>query len=99
MITGQKVVCVNDQFDFTLLPFYDMLPVKGNVYTVRDVMLGIDMHGEEGQIAITLVGLVNPRNAHGRENAFRAERFAPVDDAFVEEAISYARVEQAPVTV
>jgi hypothetical protein len=40
MVKGQKVVCVNDTFSPTIRALYKQLPVKDNIYTVREVFLG-----------------------------------------------------------
>ena len=95
MITGQKVVCINDHFPLEVIPFYVRLPVKGTVYTVRDVMLGVTLAGEEGQIAITLEEIRNPvvpqQSGGAIERGFLAERFAPLQDDLVEEAMNQVR--------
>jgi len=87
MMTGQKVVCVDDQFPEGISKFYDHLPKAGVVYLVRDVSLGINWKGEPGEVAITLEGLINPcsNKRPYPERAFNAERFRPLRDERVEE--------------
>lgn len=87
MMTGQKVVCVDDKFPEGIERLYDALPKAGVTYIVRDVTLGINWKSEHGEVAITLVGLVNPKSdKHPHpERAFNAERFRPLKDDRVEE--------------
>ena len=40
MVKGQKVICINDTFPEFVRAIYTQLPVKGKVYTVREVFLG-----------------------------------------------------------
>ena len=40
MMTGQKVVCINDQFPLGIEKLYVALPKAGVTYVVRDVTLG-----------------------------------------------------------
>lgn len=88
--TGQKVVCVDDVFHPSIAALYLALPKKDAVYVVRSVSVGISPKGEEGEIAITLVGLKNPRSSKPPhpERAFNAMRFRSleelVDEAFKE---------------
>ena len=86
MMTGQKVVCVDDKFPDGISKLYDALPTAGVTYLIRDVSLGINWKGEEGEVAITLEGLVNPcsKTAPYPERAFNAERFRPLKDDRVE---------------
>jgi hypothetical protein len=82
MMTGQKVVCVDDKFPLGIEKFYTALPRAGVTYVIRDVSLGVSLQLEPGEVAITLVGLVNPCSDTPPypERAFRAERFRPLDD-------------------
>ena len=87
MMTGQKVVCINDQFPLGIEKLYVALPKSGVTYVVRDVTLGVNWAGEPGEVAITLVGMLNPRSATPPfpERAFNAERFRPLEDERVSE--------------
>lgn len=82
MITGQKVVCVNGKFDESIKRFYSALPVEGVTYEIRGSTVGISPRGEEGELCVYLVGLVNPCSevAPFRERGFNAERFAPLEE-------------------
>ena len=82
MMTGQKVVCVDGKFPMGIEKFYDALPQEGVTYTVRDVSLGINFQGEEGEVAITLVELINPCSSTPPypERGFKAERFRPLEE-------------------
>lgn len=65
--TGQKVVCIDDEFTEFIKVRYSALPTKNSIYTVRDV-----------EVAIYLEELINPANQAGTERGFNAERFAPL---------------------
>ena len=60
---------------------YDELPKEGSTYTIRDIVPGIGLTGDEGEIAVYLCEIKGPLNAHGIERGFRADRFAPLTTA------------------
>ncbi len=80
-LPGQKVVCVDDVFAEAVKKFYWKLPVKGVTYTVRDLVPGIDINGELGEMCVYLVDLINPCSDTPPypERGFRAERFRPLE--------------------
>ncbi len=80
--TGQKVVCVDDVFPQPLASYYLALPKKDAVYVVRGVSVGISPEGGEGEIAITLIGMKNPRSSKPPhpERAFNAMRFRSLEE-------------------
>jgi hypothetical protein len=86
MIVGQKVVCINGQFDPCIAKFYVALPVEGVVYVIRNVVMGVnpkDPTGEHGcEVCLYLVGLNNPRSSMPPfpERGFNAERFRPLEE-------------------
>ncbi|HWH69837.1 MAG TPA: hypothetical protein VNT26_10650 [Candidatus Sulfotelmatobacter sp.] len=88
MQVGQQVVCVDDYFPGPLAKYYAQLPVKGRTYTIRAVYVGrAIMHTQtgaaDGEIGVLLKELVNgpdPRNKHGLELGFKAERFRPLKE-------------------
>jgi hypothetical protein len=89
-VPNQKVVCIDDHFPLGIEKLYRHLPVKDQIYVIRDVVPGQSLAGTEGEVAVHLVGLVNPTNKVGVERGFNAERFAPlsyqeVDDLVAEE--------------
>lgn len=92
MVKGQKVVCINDTFPELIRALYKQLPVKGDVYTVREVFLGrekIVKGGESATVGILLEELKNPPDPFhkGREElGFSSERFAPLEELPPEEA-------------
>jgi hypothetical protein len=90
MISGTKVVCVDDLFPASILNYYTNLPLKDRVYTIRDVEVGVGIDGQAGEIAVTLVELINPvseKHPH-RERGFKVERFRELEPAVeVEEEI------------
>lgn len=79
---GQKVVCCDDVFHPSIAAFYFALPKKDAVYVVRGVSVGISPEGGEGEIAITLIGLNNPRSSKPPhpERAFNAMRFRSLEE-------------------
>ena len=87
MRVGQEVVCVDDSFPGPLAKYYTNLPVKGKTYTIRAVYIGRRvMHTKpgaaDGEIGVLLQELINgkdPRNKHGQELGFNAERFRPLE--------------------
>lgn len=99
--TGQKVVCINDQFEPWVYDLYRALPRKGRTYTVRAISPGrsqprftvnddaeIQLTGAEFDILLLLKELQNPDDPHSsikQELGFRAERFAPLEEDAEEE--------------
>ncbi len=95
MIKGQKVVCVNDSFPEIVRAIYKELPVKDNIYTIREVFLGrekIVKGGDSATVGLLLEELTNPPDPFHKgeqELGFSSERFAPLnelDDEVEEEA-------------
>ena len=80
-LPNQKVVCVNGRFPLDIGKLYDELPKEGSTYTIRDIVPGIGLSGDEGEIAVYLCEIKGPLNAHGIERRFRADRFAPLTTA------------------
>lgn len=78
-IPNQKVVCIDDKFPLGIEQLYNQLPVKDQIYVIRDVVPGQSLQGTEGEVAVYLVGVVNPTNKRGIERGFNAERFAPLN--------------------
>jgi hypothetical protein len=74
---GQKVVCINGEYDFAAKVCVPNLPAKGRIYTVRDLTT------EGSGPGIRLYELVNPSILHSNypqpvEPAFHPDRFRPV---------------------
>lgn len=104
--TGQRVVCVDDQFDPWVYDLYTALPNKGSTYTVRDVSPGksnpqfsvdadarVAMTAYDYDILVRLVELVNPldpQTSPPQELGFRGERFAPQVEAEEEAELALA---------
>jgi hypothetical protein len=92
MVKGQKVVCINDTFTPTIRALYKQLPVKDNIYTVREVFLGrekIVKGGDTATVGLLLEELKNPRDPFHQgeqELGFSSERFAPLNELPDEEA-------------
>ncbi len=85
MIKGQRVVCVDDRFPKWVVEFFNQLPVKGGVYTIREVCLRREtLRGSDSAtIALLLEELRNPPDPSHKgdeELAFKSERFAPLEE-------------------
>jgi hypothetical protein len=92
-LPNQKVVCIDGKFPLGIEKFYHELPKEGATYTIRDIVPGVGLTGDEGEVAVYLCEITGPLNAHGIERGFRAERFAPLQTT-EEEA-----VEEMPVAI
>ncbi len=77
-LPNQKVVCVDARFPLGIQKLYAELPKEGATYTIRDIVPGVGLTGEEGETAVYLCEFTSPLNAHGIERGFRADRFAPL---------------------
>src|SRR4029077_17175308 len=77
-LPNQKVVCVDGKFPLGIEQLYSELPKEGSTYTIRDIVPGVGLTGEEGETAVYLCEITGPLNAHGIERGFRADRFAPL---------------------
>ena len=98
---GQRVVCINDDFEPWVYDLYKSLPKKDQIYTIRSIGMGrsnpqftlnddaeIKLTGAEFDFLILLKELKNPDDPHSnvkQELGFRAERFAPLQEDEVEE--------------
>ncbi|MFA5057098.1 MAG: hypothetical protein WC485_03215 [Opitutaceae bacterium] len=86
MITGQKVVCINDTFSEFIRAIYTQLPIKGKTYTIREVFLGrekVVKGGDTATVGLLLEELINapdPFHAGQQELGFSSERFAPFEE-------------------
>jgi hypothetical protein len=92
--TGQKVVCIDDEFAPWVYDLYRALPKKDHTYTVRSISVGrsnpkfevnddaeLKMTDAEFDMLLLLEELRNPEDPHSsvkQELGFRAERFAPM---------------------
>jgi len=82
-----KVLCVNDSFPAGIHDYYNALPVKGTIYTVRDIVPAHDFKCRE-TCAVLLEELVNKPNRHGIEPAFLVHRFREPTQDEMEESIA-----------
>jgi len=75
-----KVVCIDDAFHPAVVHYYPSLPVKGEMYVIRDVVPGVAPSGnrEMQEVCVYLVEIIGSKNKHGVERGFNAERFAPL---------------------
>lgn len=86
-LTGQKVVCIDDVFPDIALLLYEQLPVKDKVYVVRGMSAGVGLDCKTDELAVYLIGLVNPKSntPPHREFGFKCERFRPLEELTEEE--------------
>ena len=83
---GEKIVCINDSFEPFHRTLYRELPVKGEIYTVRECSLGRLKTGAANpgmSFRILLEELSNDLDpymdeASAEELGFRSDRFAPL---------------------
>ena len=96
MVSGTKVICVDDRFPTEILIYYTNLPLKDRVYTVRDVEVGVGLNGEAGEIAVTLAELVNPVSEipPHMERGFKVERFRELEPLTEQEQERMEELEQ-----
>lgn len=100
MIKGQRVVCINDTFPELIRALYKELPVKDNIYTVREVFLGrekIVRGGDTATVGLLLKELKNPPDPFHQgeqELGFSSERFAPLNE-LPDEEVEVEEVEHA----
>jgi hypothetical protein len=90
MQVGQRVVCINDTFESWVHEYYDQLPSKGLIYTIRAVSLGRGtLRGSDSaEVKLLLEELHNAQDPHhmgGEELGFRSDRFAPLEEVEMEE--------------
>lgn len=94
--TGQRVVCIDDQFEPWVFDLYKSLPKKNATYTVRALRPGksnpqfalskdaqLLISGADFDILVLLEELHNPNDPFStvqQELGFRAERFAPLQE-------------------
>jgi len=81
VVSGTKVICVDDRFPPEIFIYYTNLPIKDKVYTIRDVEVGVGINGEAGEIAVTLAEISNPVSSTPphRERGFKVERFRELE--------------------
>jgi hypothetical protein len=102
---GQKVVRVAaiNTSDPMMFYYYEQVPTKGEIYTVREVFMDRFMYDTEDRQALLLVEIVNrPRMwaTHGfHEAGFQAEKFRPLvarttDISVFEKLLTPRRVEE-----
>lgn len=99
MVTGQKVVCVDDAVEPEIRKLYDQWISKGTTYVIRDVMLAQNRKGEWGEVGLLLVGVTNPSQTIPpfQERSFNSERFRPIEDRTLTESLEqekFAEMEQ-----
>lgn len=72
---GQRVVCIDGRFAPPIAALFAALPAVGRIYTVRDVVPGIE-HDLSHTCAIYLEEIHSDPNPHGIEPGFAPWRFA-----------------------
>lgn len=74
-----KVVCIDDRFPPGINDIFNALPVKGSIYTVRDIVPA-QTFKLAPTCGVLLAELVNRPNRHGIEPGFAPERFRELDE-------------------
>ncbi len=89
MVTGQKVLCVDDKVEPDIRKLYDKWISKGTIYVIRDVMLAQNRKGEWGEVGLLLQGVINPPQSIPpyQERSFNSERFRPIEDKKITESL------------
>lgn len=81
--------CINDVFGSHARSIFKSLPVKGKIYTLKEIV-NSSIDGKEGW---TFEELPNPKHPNGQEYSFRPSRFVPVDkvdvDSLIEADVHY----------
>jgi hypothetical protein len=80
---SEKVVCVDDKFPPDIRDYFNALPVKGRIYTVRDIVGGLNWDLSQ-TVAVLLHELKNHPNEHGIEPGFAPHRFALMEEVTIE---------------
>ncbi len=91
-IKGQQIVCIDDKFDAWARAIYDNLPKLNEIYTVRDIGVGMKVTGVikdaknplsfkgEHDLVVWVEELTNKEHpVSGEEYGFLSSRFAPVE--------------------
>jgi hypothetical protein len=79
-LPNQKVVCVDGKFPLGIEKLYAELPKEAATYTIRDIVPGVGLTGEEGETAVYLCEITGPLNAHGIERGFRGRSIRAAPD-------------------
>lgn len=100
MNIGSKVVCTDDTFEAWVKAIYVDLPVKNEVYTIRDIQRGVNVKTVESNpdssllfkgnetVTILLEELVNGELPLSKlEMGFNYRRFAPINEETVSEEV------------
>ena len=101
MVTGQKVVCVDDAVEPEIRKLYDQWISKGTTYVIRDVMLAQNRKGEWGEVGLLLVGIQNSTQTIPpfQERSFNSERFRPIEDRTLTESLEEEKYAEAEKTL
>lgn len=82
---GQVVVCVDDQFMEGIAELYSKLPVKDQLYTVRETDIGQKISDGQPAQVLRLHEIYGVRTGPSqREAGFDSARFAPLLDESTE---------------
>jgi hypothetical protein len=77
---GQKVMCIDGNFHYSIAEWGDQIPVEGTVYTVRDIIQGRHFRTGDTRLGFHLVELVNLKTFSGNEVCFSTWRFVPFEN-------------------
>ena len=85
-ITGQQIVCVDDNFHPSVVQYFPRLPEKDKVYTVRGMAPGWTPQLQE-ELVVYLEEIIGSVNDGGLERGFNANRFVPLIELNTEEIL------------
>ena len=85
-ITGQQVVCVDDNFHPLVIQYFPRLPEKDKVYTVRGMAPGWT-HDKQEELVVYLEEIIGSINDGGLERGFNVNRFVPLTELDTEEIL------------
>ncbi|MEM0970683.1 MAG: hypothetical protein AAF191_14540 [Verrucomicrobiota bacterium] len=101
MNKGEKVVCINDQWEGWVFDTFNQLPEKGEIYTIREVRAGRpNLSGGAAVLTLLLEELQNDvdfSHKGGDELGFKASRFAPLESQKAQRAMQEKVVMPAEV--
>ncbi len=76
-------MCINDVFTSNQKSIFENLPVKGEMYTLKEIVES-PIDGKKG---LVFYELQNPTHPNGQEYSFRPSRFKLVDVQEIEELV------------
>jgi hypothetical protein len=76
---GQKVLCVNGSFSGAVWDWCNEVPVAGEIYTIRALIISTNYYSGVGCLSFYLEEIIN-NMAPSLEHAFCSNRFRPLSE-------------------